>query len=277
MTHTEEEVEEIKKLIKESRSIREYLEKRGVSASGGSYYQFKVICKRYDIDYSHFGGQSWNRGTNIICNPGQSLESLLTEDSNCARTSLKKRILREGLLEYKCYEPDCGISQWKNKDLVLHLDHINGINNDNRIENLRLLCPNCHSQTATYAGKNKTKSEKQNKKERKLIKYSCIDCGKSIRKNNKRCSSCYHDSTKGQNGITKIEWPSIEEMTKLVWEISSRQLAIKLNVSDTAIRKYCQKNNISKPSPGYWAKLKHGKVECPHPDLNRDSLAENSF
>ena len=66
---------------------------------------------------------------------------------------LKERLVKEGILEYKCAE--CGISKWNNKPLSLHLDHINGINNDHRIENLRFLCPNCHSQTDTYAGKNR--------------------------------------------------------------------------------------------------------------------------
>ena len=68
---------------------------------------------------------------------------------------LKERLVKEKYLEYKCAE--CGITEWNGKPLSLHLDHINGINNDHRIENLRFLCPNCHSQTNTYAGKNKKK------------------------------------------------------------------------------------------------------------------------
>ena len=68
-------------------------------------------------------------------------------------TSLKKRILRAGLLKNECYI--CGLKEWLNKPIVLQLDHINGNNKDNRIENLRLLCPNCHSQTSTWCGKNK--------------------------------------------------------------------------------------------------------------------------
>lgn len=66
---------------------------------------------------------------------------------------LKERLIRANLLEYKCHK--CGITEWQNEPIALQLDHINGINNDHRLENLRLLCPNCHSQTDTYAGKNK--------------------------------------------------------------------------------------------------------------------------
>lgn len=67
-----------------------------------------------------------------------------------------KRLLQKGL-QYEC--AICGISEWRGRRLVLHLDHINGINNDNRFENLRLLCPNCHSQTDTYGRKASRASE----------------------------------------------------------------------------------------------------------------------
>jgi hypothetical protein len=77
---------------------------------------------------------------------------MLTENSIATRHNLKTRLLYAGLLKNECYR--CGISEWLGKPLPLDLDHINGINNDNRLENLRLLCPNCHSQTPTYRGKN---------------------------------------------------------------------------------------------------------------------------
>jgi len=84
------------------------------------------------------------------------LSEILVENSgytNIAR--LKIRLLREGLLEAKCYGEGCGLTEWRGQPISLQLDHINGDNLDHRIENLRLLCPNCHSQTETFAGKNK--------------------------------------------------------------------------------------------------------------------------
>ena len=80
------------------------------------------------------------------------LDQILVANSTYARHCLKRRLVEEGRLEYKCV---CGnTGHWMNAHLVLHLDHINGIFNDNRIENLRFLCPNCHAQTESYAGKN---------------------------------------------------------------------------------------------------------------------------
>ena len=69
------------------------------------------------------------------------------------RAGIRKRIIKDNLISYECGE--CGIKEWKGKKLSLHLDHINGMSNDHRLENLRFLCPNCHSLTDTYTGKNK--------------------------------------------------------------------------------------------------------------------------
>jgi 5-methylcytosine-specific restriction endonuclease McrA len=68
------------------------------------------------------------------------------------RSHIKMRLLKAGLLEKRCQR--CGLAEWRGKPLSIHLDHINGVNRDNRLENLRMLCPNCHSQTQTFSGRN---------------------------------------------------------------------------------------------------------------------------
>lgn len=157
MKYTEKEIEEIKTIIKESFSIAEVLKKRKKSISGGNYFQLKLLCKKHNIDTSHFTGMLWNKGKKITCNYGRPLEEILVRNSDYSnRLTLKAKALAAGLLKATCYE--CGISEWQNKCLSLQLDHVNGVNDDNRIENLRLLCPNCHSQTSTFAGKNKGKN-----------------------------------------------------------------------------------------------------------------------
>ena len=83
---------------------------------------------------------------------------VLKDNCKHTRTVLRRCILKHGLLPYKC--DICGITEWNNKTLSLELDHINGKNNDNRLENLRFLCPNCHSQTSTYGSRNQQLNSK---------------------------------------------------------------------------------------------------------------------
>jgi len=91
-------------------------------------------------------------------NPDYSDEKVFVENSSFHRRGIKNRILKNNLLEYKCV--CCGNKgMHNNQKLVLQLDHINGVNNDHRLENLRFLCPNCHTQQDTYAAKNITRKK----------------------------------------------------------------------------------------------------------------------
>ncbi len=140
--------------VASSFSLREVLLKLGLKPAGGNYKEFSKHAERLGVDTSHFTGQGYLKGKSHNWAPARSLDSILVEESDYTLTSgMKQRLVRVGILEQKCYE--CGITEWEGRPLSFHLDHINGINNDHRRENLRLLCPNCHSQTATYCGKNK--------------------------------------------------------------------------------------------------------------------------
>lgn len=113
------------------------------------------IIQTSNIDISHWIGQAHLRGKTHNWSNKQPIEEFLTVNSIGRSSHLKIRLLKEGILKNEC--KDCGISTWRGKSLSLHLDHINGIHSDNRLDNLRLLCPNCHSLTETYCGKNKNK------------------------------------------------------------------------------------------------------------------------
>lgn len=113
----------------------------------------KKYIEKYQINVDHFDPFA-TRPQNQL--GGRiPLKDILTVDSTYHRWHLKNRLIREGILDNKC--DDCGqLPEWNGKVLKLHLDHKNGVGNDNRLINLRLLCPNCHSQTPTYGGLNKT-------------------------------------------------------------------------------------------------------------------------
>jgi len=104
--------------------------------------------KKYALKYDCYKPNQSGKGLN------KNISKRITHiEDYASRCSVRKEIIKNGLIEYKC--SICGINEWNNMSISLHLDHINGINGDHRIENLRFLCPNCHSQTTTYAGRNK--------------------------------------------------------------------------------------------------------------------------
>jgi hypothetical protein len=114
-------------------------------------HSYRECLKQFGI-HSVAWSEARKSGKIIIGSHRVSLETMLTEKSTAQRKTLKSRLITAGLLKNECYK--CGISEWLGKPLSLDLDHINGINDDNRLENLRILCPNCHSQTETYRGRN---------------------------------------------------------------------------------------------------------------------------
>jgi len=147
--------EELENTIKESLSIADVCRKLNIKPVGGNYRTLNFKIKEFNIDTSHFTGKAWNQGSRFRkFKKDIKLEDILVKDSLFISINhLKKRLLREGLLEYKC--KCCGICEWNDSVIVLELDHINGISNDHTFTNLQLLCPNCHSQTRNFRGRNK--------------------------------------------------------------------------------------------------------------------------
>nr|DAQ64918.1 MAG TPA: NinG recombination protein [Bacteriophage sp.] len=144
--------EQFVELLKKSSTISEVLFKLGYTVKGNSwgYSQVKRRMDDLNLDYSIFKGKSAITKTNKLNNVKK--EDILKENCKHQRIVLRRYIIKNNLIPYKC--AICGCTEWQGKTLSLELDHINGINNDNRLENLRFLCPNCHSQTSTYGSRN---------------------------------------------------------------------------------------------------------------------------
>ena len=140
---------DFKSIVNSANNYSDCLRALGLSPRGGS--STAILKRRIEelgCSVEHF---------NYKNNPNSqkySMDEILIENSTYSnRERLKIRLVQEGYLEERCDE--CGITEWNGKPITLQLEHSNGKNNDNRIENLRFLCPNCHSQTSTYAGRNK--------------------------------------------------------------------------------------------------------------------------
>jgi hypothetical protein len=156
------------------------------------------------------------------------------------------------LIKYKNFKDECSVCGlqpiWNGIPLSMHVDHINGNCFDNRLENLRLICPNCHSQTETFGSKNVIREEK-------ITKY--CECGRNISDSASKCQKC---ASKYER-VHKIKWPSNEELSKFVWEKSLSKLGNELGISGNSIKKRCIKNKIVYPPIGYWSNLQFGNLE----------------
>ena len=143
---------ELENLINRSSSWSEILNHFCLANKGGNYQTLKSRIKYDNIDVSELKEKIRKRAGFARIRKPKPINEFLQNGVRCNRSSLRKRLIKEDLLKEICDE--CGIGPfWNNRRLVLQLDHINGNPEDNRIENLRLLCPNCHTQTDTFAGK----------------------------------------------------------------------------------------------------------------------------
>jgi hypothetical protein len=241
---------ELKELIANSESYSEVIRKCNLDVRASYIETLKNIITRYFIDADHFNlPGKYNKGRTYVSN-----EELFIVNDKCQHT-VKSRIVKEKLIPYVCTE--CGNGGfYNNKPLVLQLDHINGNNKDNRLENLRFLCANCHSQTDNFTARNIP---------RKI--NNCINCGIKISKKSIRCKKCgaTYRSESG-NDFTptsrrKFE-VSKEILEVLIKEKPMTEIGKMFGVSDNAIRSRCELLGIElKGVRGRWRKVETGKIQ----------------
>ena len=225
--------EELEKIVRSSFSYKEVLDKIGYATHNGrNTNTLKKYLNAYNISIEHF------KYTPPIA---RNEQNVFCKNSTASQKVLRQWYIKGDYVEYKC--AICGQSPiWNGQNLNLQLDHIDGDNKNNELTNLRWLCPNCHSQTDTFCGKGKKRT---NVKKQENNKRYCVDCGKEINKHSIRCSDCAYLQSR------KVERPSKEQLVQELRETNFKAVGRKYNVSDNTVRKWCKLYDISDKSKDY--------------------------
>lgn len=202
----------------------------GLNPKGGNPETLKKIIKEFNLDETKLNENRSNLFRELAkrLSQGKNLKDILQKDVKFNSWFLLKRLVKEGLKEYKCEH--CGISEWNGKPISLQLHHKDGDHSNQLLENLEILCPNCHSQTKNFAGKSRKKRQIRR----------CIDCGKPIDRRALRCRACKNKflSSREVKQITR------EDLKSLIRTTPFTKIGEMYGVSDNAVRKWCRKYNL---------------------------------
>lgn len=226
-------VDQVRDAVASSCSLTEALRKLGLRPAGGNHGTLRKLIARYEIPTDHFN-PNWtlrarHRETAI------PLSEVLVEHSTYSRTTLKHRLYETGLKARRCEL--CGQTEtWLGRSMGLILDHVNGVPTDNRLENLRIVCPNCAATLDTHCGrKNRIAVEPR----------ICLYCGAEFmpkRGSQQYCSQACGVHSKGppgpKLGIRKVDRPSYDQLIEDVGSMSFLAVGRKYGVSDNAVRKW---------------------------------------
>jgi len=272
--------EQFRKAVAESKTITEIATRLGLSSgSGGNKDTVKNFAKANDISLEHLNGKEVAIAK-LRERLSLSNSSIFVENSDVSGATVKKRILRENLILPKCR--DCGLSAdmdgicwWNGKPLILNLEHINGKNNDNRLINLCFLCPNCHSQTSTFAGRkgvdrlsvaaNKLSKLKDQPMPIKNItrtyhKNKCNNCQKNFETDRQNQKFCSHECS-NQNMAKSV--PDRAALVKLVDIMDLTAIGKIYGKTANSVKNWCKKHNVKYRGRGDWAKIRAGQILPP--------------
>lgn len=268
--------EKLEKAIKISYSYTDVIKLFSENIAAGHYISLKKYIKLFNIDIAHFAQNQYRLSKNykrVIPN-----DEIFIKNSLVHVTTVKKRILQDNLIEYKCAGKDCGITDnWHGHKITLQLEHKNGDRTDNRLENLEFLCPNCHSITLTWGSRNKKSlkiiKEAKLKKPTLITKIeknkddilATINSYLTLREILEKYEIKVRDSNikglrsfleKNRNADVdeflkrvevnkwEVNYPEINQLIHMLKEKNFVQVGKELGCSDNAIRKYLKRNGI---------------------------------
>jgi 5-methylcytosine-specific restriction endonuclease McrA len=152
--------EKLQEVANKCFSFRQMLIEFGLKETGGNYTNIQSRCKEFNVNTSHFFGKGWNnkKHPSYSKNGKPLVDFFVKGDKKISSSRVKSRLINNDLREYKCEK--CGIIDWMGERIVIELHHINGDPTDNRLDNIQLLCPNCHSQTHNYCKREEVRKVK---------------------------------------------------------------------------------------------------------------------
>jgi len=214
--------DELVELVFKSKTFKDILDVFGMSNKGGNSKTLKRRLTEENINYTHIRqGMDSNKGRKFpdsCMSKEECLSNIFVNPSSPCKSSIKRYLIKYNLIPYEC---ECGLKNvWRNKKLSLQLDHKDGNGSNNSLENLRWLCPNCHSQTETFAGK------------KLKIKYFCEKCQSEIAGYGKICYSCLGLRRR------KVKRPTKEELKRLTETMPMVKIGKRFGVSDNAVKKW---------------------------------------
>jgi len=243
--------EDVLKAVKISKSIANVLRLIGLKPKGGNYRTINKFISNHNIDITHFTGKAHNVGDAYTrVNEEIPIEFYLVNGLMISSDRLKKRLINKKIKEHRCEM--CKLEEWFGDKIPLELHHVDGNHSNNELINIQLLCPNCHTNTPNYRGKNNTKNTTPKtlremypeffikKEKQKIIKDVVIkekvenfcECGKKIHNSSKNCHTCKIINDR------KVERPPYEELLKEIDDSNYCAVGRKYSVSDNAIRKW---------------------------------------
>lgn len=252
---TEITPDEIKNLIPNCKSYMEILRKLDLDEKSSTDYKFVIReVNKSGISIDHFE-KSWNKGMTSKTDPdkiiSRSLDDYLTLNGpNISTSKLRDKLLNSGKKDHKC--ECCGNTEWNNKPIPLQLHHIDGNHSNNTLENLQLLCPNCHAQTDNYCRPKKKDRVKTNSPRKRkspmqlkpIVLGTCANCGKELtrrqtKRNRKYCSiECANKAQKKR--------PEKDELKKKLKELKFNNIEVGkfYGVTEAAVRKWRKLYNL---------------------------------